>query len=294
MKRYSLGCLALLLLLTDWPTTRIEGQSSPRAMDTLDQYNRELKEATDSEDQILAIAPKVWRALDELLLSYLNQHSGENPDESNKRLDEILERSGSMDKHGWGSNVELYPTGTPDIFLAAYTDFYWANNVITTFHVVAKSAGHWEVVGRMEDSSLIRSLAPGHRTETKAALERKYEINKKLPPSKKPEPLKERLQSQVVAVHIENNNLDILPYSIKPLESGGIQFVTNHETRFAVAEPTVVEWEWTRDKGLRAISWVWSDEWTYSEDDKGNTAKWHSVDKKREGVMVRERDYLPR
>ncbi len=262
-------------------------------MDTLDQLNRELK-ATDSEDQILAIAPKVWRALDELLVSYLDRHPGQNPDEINKSLEEILERAESMDKYGWGSNVELYPTGIPDLYLADCVDFYWANNVISTFHVIAKSAGRWGVVGRMEDSSLIRSLAPSHRAETKATLARRYETYKKSPPPKGPEPIQERIQRQVVAVHIEKNNLGFLRYSIKPLESGGIQFDTLHETRFAVSEPTLVEWEWTRDKGLRAMSWVWADEWTYSEDVKGNTAKWHSVDKKREGVTVRQDDYLPR
>ncbi|MFI5176556.1 MAG: hypothetical protein ACHQKY_16975, partial [Terriglobia bacterium] len=133
-----------------------------------------------------------------------------------------------------------------------------------------------------------------HRAETKATLARRYEIYKKSPPLKGSEPIQERIQAQVVAVHIENNNLDILRYSIKPLESAGIQFVTRHETRFAVSEPTVVVWKWTRDKGLRAMSWVWADEWTYSKNAKGNTAKWHSVDKKREGVTVRQDDYLPR
>lgn len=293
MKPCSLVCIILLVLVSS-PPTRIEGQSSSHVIDTLDQLNRELKKATDSEDQILAIAPKVWRALDELLLSYLDRHPGQDPDQVTKELDAMLGWAETGDKYGWGAHVELYSTGIPDLYLADCVDFYWANNVISTFHVVAKSADHWEVVGRMEDSSLIRSFASSHRAETKATLARRYEIYKKSPPPKGPEPIQERIQRQVVAVHIEKNNLEILRYSVKPLESGGIQFVTRHTTRFAVTEPTVVDWEWTRDKGLRAMSWVWADEWTYSKDVKGNTAKWHSIDKKREGVTVREDDYLPR
>ncbi|MFI5174939.1 MAG: hypothetical protein ACHQKY_08790, partial [Terriglobia bacterium] len=85
-------------------------------MDTLDQLNRELKKATDSEDQILAIAPKVWSALDELLLSYLDRHPGQNPDQVTKELDAMLGWAETGDKYGWGAHVELYPTGIPDLY----------------------------------------------------------------------------------------------------------------------------------------------------------------------------------
>lgn len=287
MKRF-LSINTTLLLLCGF-LMGSNSQQSASFIERLNKLNHEVQRAS-SESDFSGILPRIWQVLDEATISYLNQHPNESVQLANRGLEALLETTTT---DGWSSEVDLYSPGKPDLLVGAYTYFYTAGSCVTTFHVFRRSAEGWQVVGRMEESSFVKSQTPAHRAEARAQAKQEYLAAKNRSPMDHPISEKSHLLTEVATTPLQANGISIVSQSVQPLDDGGLQFTSTHLPRYAVSEPTVVKWEWTPSTGLKAVAWVWADQWTYDVNEKSEVAEWQTADRSKKGTRVRLRDISP-
>lgn len=241
---------------------------------------------TESEAEILELARRLWLILDEQLVSYLEQFDRLPVEEINKALRELFRIAPTVEEGGWSARIELCSVNVPDLYLATYTNWFWLGNHVSTLRVLQKSGGHWQVVGRMEETALARTLEPRYRETLKRLVKEKESL------LDGPNIWMDRALG-VTGKSIQMNGVSISTRSIQRFQSGELRFATIHSTLGVgqITVETLIEWEWKPGKGLEAIAWVWGDEWTYDEKIKSDVAKWHSLDKSKNGKPVRLQDY---
>ncbi len=257
----------------------------------LQQVNLKLKKGETAEE-ILKMTKDLWLLIDEHVLSSLNESAGVQIDKVNEQLDQLQSTKqstrGAVERLGWSAHVKLYSVGNQDLLLAVYQDYYWTSSSVSTFRLLRKRSDGWQVVGRMEETDILNTLAPLHRAEVKIMLEN---MNPNAV-SGYPDPYYEQAEA-AASQPMQMNHLLPATSTIQVLPKGGIRFTSLHMTDGRITAYTLVEWEWTSEHGLRAVSWIWGDQWKYDEGAKSNAAEWLSDDPTRKGKTVKLRDYLP-
>ncbi|MEM4413725.1 MAG: hypothetical protein QXD59_05565 [Candidatus Caldarchaeum sp.] len=239
------------------------------------------------EAQVFQLASELWSILDGQVVFTLDRYDRLPVAEINKALEVLLRTTPTLEEGGWSARIELYSAGTPNSLLAKYENWFQLGNLVSTLRVLKKVHGHWQVIGRMEDTALVTNQWPQHREELTRLLKERDPINVEGYPDTWWQ------KAQVIAsVPIHMNGLDISIGSIQQLETGSIRFISVHIVARRIATYTLIQWEWTSSRGLEAVAWVWGDEWTYDEKIKSDVATWHSLDKSKNGKPVRLQDYV--
>lgn len=275
MIRWGLSIITMLLILLGEPGLFFS-QTKPTLFERLDQINAQFTNSTP-ETEVIRAAPKIWSILDEALVAYLDDNRERRGKDIKKSVEDLFEGTMVSDEHFWSDLIELYDVGRRDQVLAIYANFYSFSHLLSTFRVLQLVNHHWTIVGRMEDSILVKELAPEHRQEAgkSAKKESKYPT----------------LQQAIASAPIEFNGLQVSSRSIERLQPDGLRFVTFHTPRYVVSEPTLIEWEWVPANGLAVKSWVWGDEWVYDQKTKTSMATWHPFETNKKARTVKMTDY---
>jgi len=265
----------------------------------IDQINLKLRNASSGkiagnetkmarfEAQAFELAKELWSILDEQVVLYLDRNDLSSVDKINGELGALLHTTPTVDEGGWSVRIELYSSGIPNLYLAKYGNWFRPGNFISTLRVLHRVDSHWQVVGRMEETALAKTLEPQHREELKQL------VKEREPLLDAPNIWVDRAIG-VAGKSIQMNGMSISTRSIQPLSSGGIRFASIHTTLGVgnITVHTLIEWEWTPTKGLEAVAWVWGDQWTYDEQAKDEVARWESLDPNKKGIPVKLKDFL--
>jgi hypothetical protein len=275
-----------LVLNKERPLSQVSAERRGDIIARLDEINGKLKGLSDEElnqREMAGLANKVWRVLDDRLVSYLDIAGSISVEELNQRLEALLETTTTPDKLGWSAGVELHGVVIPGVYLATYEDYYWTGNLISTLRVVEKVGDHWQLAGQMEQSPVVTELEPRHRAQLQQGLKEKNLLLRT-----------DRAASAQVqngaaaALHpIGTDNISISEQTIQAID-GGLEFVSIHSSRSTISEPTAIRWVWNPSRGLTAASWIWGDQWEYDRASQKTMARWQNADKSKEGKMVEQ------
>jgi hypothetical protein len=284
-------CIMLLICLNAVGTFCQSRDANHILITRLNAVNQRLKKA-DLRTEGPKLVGEVWAILDEELCSYLGRNDELSVQELNEGLAVLLQTDEKIDDSHSITRIDLYNGGNPDLFVATYADLYLLGARAFTLRILHKMNGRWHVVGRIEDTSFVNNLLPQYRQELKHQLKLKAE-KRSHPPIAGPD-LPELQSSLIVSHSIDEMGILISPASIQALHSGGLKFVAIHTAVATHSASTLIEWEWTPRTALRAVSWVWGDQWSYDEKNRSEVGRWKSLNKEMDGKPVKFEDFVPR
>jgi hypothetical protein len=178
------------------------------------------------EAKVIELAKELWSILDEALISYLDGNDRFTVQDLNKRLEKLLPSTEKIDQTHSSTRIELYSVGTSGLYVAEYTNMFWLGTLVSTLRVLQKVGGHWQIVGRMEETSFAKILWPQYGEKLEQSLNEKELIR----PDGTVDTWWERAQV-TAAWPIQMTPLRINAGSIRLVQPGGIRFVSIHIRR---------------------------------------------------------------